>query len=83
MNKRSIIACIMKDYTIQLDTGKNIRIKNEKRVGYFCNNGNDEKYFYGIIFDWDENKQRYDEGGTCYMSKQEFNETVKSFREVF
>ena len=31
MNKRSIIACIMKDYTIQLDTGKNIRIKNEKK----------------------------------------------------
>lgn len=28
-------------------------------------------------------KQRYDEGGTAYLSKQEFNETVKSFREVF
>ena len=83
MNKRSIIACIMKDYTIHDDMGKNIRVKNEKRVGYFCNNGNDEEYFYGIIFDWDEKKQRYDDGGTAYLSKKEFNETVKSFREVF
>ena len=73
----------MKDYTIHDDMGKKIRVKNEKRVGYFCSSGNDEEYFYGIIFDWDEKKQRYDDGGTAYLSKQEFNETVKSFREVF
>ena len=83
MSEKSIIACIMKDYTIHDDKGKNIRIKNEKRVGYFCSSGNNEEYYYCIIFNWDEKKQRYDEGGTCYMSKQEFNETVKSFREVF
>lgn len=54
MSEKSIIACIMKDYTIHDDKGKNIRIKNEKRVGYFCSSGNNEEYFYGIIFDWNE-----------------------------
>ena len=83
MSGKSIIACIMKDYTIQDDKGKNIRIKNEKRVGYFCSSGNNEEYFYGIIFDWNENKQSYSDGGTAYLSKKEFNEKVKSFTEVF
>lgn len=83
MNESSIIACIMKDYTIHDDMGKNIRVKNEKRVGYFCSSGNDEEYFYGIIFDWDEKKQKYDDGGTAYLSKKEFYAQVKSFREVF
>lgn len=83
MSEKSIIACIMKDYTIHDDKGKNIRIKNEKRVGYFCSSGNDEEYFYGFIFDWNEKKQSYSDGGTGYLSKKEFYEKVKSFTEVF
>lgn len=73
----------MKDYTIKNDKGKDIWVKNEKRVGYFTNSGNDEQYFYGFCFDWYEKEQRYVDGGTCYMSKKEFNENVKTFTEVF
>ena len=83
MSGKSIIACIMKDYIIQNDKGENIRIKNEKRVGYFCSSGNDEKYFYGIIFDWNEKKQSYSDGGTAYLSKKEFNENVRQYINIF
>ena len=76
--ERKIFACECRDYDILLD-GKKFVISGEKLVG--CIFDDDAKYFEGTVFD--KRDSGYEFGGTVELSKNEFQERVSSFSEIF
>lgn len=68
-------SCYVKDYTIQLD-GKPCTIKKERWLG-IVNKENEDKYFEGSVFDYDENSGSYSMGGSTEKSKAEFDNEVE------
>lgn len=76
--ERKIFACECRDYEILLD-GKKFVVSGEKLVG--CIFDDDAKYFEGAVFSkWDFG---YELDGTVELSKNEFQEKVSSFSEIF
>ena len=76
--KRKIFACECRDYVILLD-GKKFVVSGEKLVG--CIFDDDAKYFEGAVFC--KRDSGYELGGTVELSKNEFQEKVSSFSEIF
>ena len=76
--KRKILACECRDYDILLD-GKKFVVSGEKLVG--CIFDDDVKYFEGAVFC--KRDSGYELGGTVELSKNEFQEKVSSFSEIF
>ena len=76
--KRKIFACECRDYDILLD-GKKFVVSGEKLVG--CIFDDDAKYFEGAVFN--KRDSGYELGGTVELSKNEFQERVSSFSEIF
>lgn len=86
MSENSIIACICKDYTIELDGGKKAKIRGERLVGMFgkgieAMGDDDPEYFKAACFT--QTKNGYAMGGEVRLTKKEFNQRVKIFHEVF
>ena len=65
------------EYTIETDTGKIIPVQ-EKCVGYIT--GCPQIFFYGAVFHVEE--RHYEGGDTVEMTKAEFDEWVKSVKEI-
>jgi hypothetical protein len=66
----------VKDYTIELD-GKPFVVKNERWLGIVNRKDGqptgEEPYFSGSVYDWNEQKQKHELGGTVEKSKEEFD----------
>ena len=71
----------VKDYTISLD-GKPVIIKNERWLGVISRKDglviDEEHYFEGSVFDWDEKSQAYQMGGSVTKTKNELEAEAKS-----
>lgn len=76
--ERKIFACECRDYDILLD-GKKFVVSGERLVG--CIFDDDAKYFEGVIFS--QRDSGYELDGTVELSKNEFQERVSSFSEIF
>ena len=76
--ERRIFACECRDYEILLD-GKKFVVSGERLVG--CIFDDDAKYFEGAVFS--KRDSGYELGGTVELSKNEFQEKVSSFSEIF
>ena len=75
--KRDKLYLIDLEYPCELDTGKTITVK-EKCVGYVI--GKQDTFFFGSIFDLENG--RYTGGDTFEMSVTDFNDWVKSIKEI-
>ena len=76
--ERKIFACECRDYVILLD-GKKFVVSGEKMVG--CIFVFFSKYFEGAVFS--KRDSGYELDGTVELSKNEFQERVSSFSEIF
>ena len=76
--ERKIFACECRDYEILLDRKKFV-VSGEKLVG--CIFDDDAKYFEGAVFS--KRDSGYELDGTVELSKNEFQEKVSSFSEIF
>ena len=65
----------VKDYEIQLD-GKPYTVKGDRWLGVI-NKDDEENYFEGVVFDFDDEK-RYVLGGDIKKTKAEFEAEAKS-----
>lgn len=79
MPTNQIIAAIVKDYYIDLD-GKKTKITGQRCTGVFT--GKDDPYFDGCIFDKMKDGS-YQLGGTVCLTKDEFNQNVRTWTVVF
>jgi len=75
--KRDKLYLLDMEYPIEDDKGKTIMIK-DKVVGYVI--GQHDRFFYGSIFSNEDG--RYTGGDTVVMSVTDFNDWVKSIREI-
>lgn len=70
----------VKDYTIELD-GKPFIVKGQRWLGLVQRKDGqatgEEPYFSGMVYDWDEEKQRYVDGGYIVKTKEEFEAEAK------
>lgn len=81
--KTNLVLCNIKPYTITLDTGKEIKVTNEKWFGYFIDNGDDDdNYFYATCYDYDNKNDAWTGGETLTVTKQKFCERVETFTNV-
>ena len=84
MNKFSIIACIVKDYYIDVECSngktKKCKVTGDRYVGYFTNVGSD-RYFYGAHFT--RGKNGYEMTGTLHITRENFLQSVETWTEVF
>ena len=71
----------VKDYIIELD-GKPYIIKNERWLGIVSRKDgivtDEENYFEGCVFDWNENTQSYSMAGSVNKTRREFEAELKS-----
>ena len=71
----------VKDYTIQLD-GKPMTVKKERWLGIVNRKDgvvtDEENYFEGAVFDYDEKTDSYSMGGSVTKTKSEFEAESKS-----
>ena len=69
----------VKDYTIQLD-GKPYTVKRERWLGVIKRKDgivtDEEHYFEGSVFDYDEKTDTYSMGGSVEKTKAEFDAEV-------
>jgi hypothetical protein len=75
--KRDKLYLLDLEYTCELDTGNTITVR-EKCVGYVI--GKQDTFFYGSVFDLEGG--RYTGGDTVEMSVTDFNNWVKSIKEI-
>lgn len=70
----------VKDYTIELD-GKPHTIKNERWLGIVARKDglvtDEDNYFEGSVFDWNEETQSYSMGGSVEKTLKEFEAEVE------
>lgn len=71
----------VKDYTIELD-GKPHIVKKERWLGIISRKDgvavDTENYFEGSVFDYDENTDSYQMGGSVTKTKEEFEAEAES-----
>lgn len=74
------VSAEVKDYTIQLD-GKPMTIKKERWLGIINRKDgivtDDQNYFEGSVFDYDEKTDSYSMAGSVTKTKAEFDAEVE------
>ena len=78
MNGNKLLACKIKPYTIELDEGQIVNVKDEVWVGYWNKSGEFSAVCYDRIKDG-----RIVGGDSVTVAKKEFDEKVEKVIEIF